>query len=51
LAEIKSTIDLVLEKTRDLTLSREEKQKLAQRKSSRKSSWVSSAGISIKLFL
>jgi hypothetical protein len=28
--EIKSTIDLVLEKTRDLTLSRDDKQKIAQ---------------------
>jgi hypothetical protein len=36
LAEIKSTIDLVLEKTRDLTLSREEKQKLAQKELEKK---------------
>jgi len=35
-AEIKSTIDLVLEKTRDFTLSREEKQKLAQKELEKK---------------
>jgi hypothetical protein len=35
-AEIKSTVDLVLEKTRDLTLSREEKQKLAHKELEKK---------------
>jgi hypothetical protein len=36
LAEIKSTLDLVLEKTRDLTLSKEEKLSLAREEQDRK---------------